>query len=260
MKTGLWSRRTTRWLAAIGILFVAAACSGAVLERSSTPTPASTPTPPSSSAPTEGMRPGVLPIDAGPHAGRVLGGGSYPGYTVVVPAGWYEDRGYFTLKYPHSDVHGPVLGISVWDVGQVFRDPCHWTDQAADPGPGVANLVAALVAQPMRNATTPTDVTLAGYRGQYLEWSVPADLKSSTWGGFDACDVEPYSGNHDFASWLGNGLGERYQAAPGQVDRLWVLDVKGQRLVVDATYSPDTPQEDRVELGQLVESLRFVVP
>ena len=55
-------------------------------------------------------------------------------------------------------------------------------------------------------------------------------------------------------------MGNRYEQVPGQVDRLWVLDVHGQRLIVDATYSPDTPQADRAELTQVVESLRFVSP
>jgi hypothetical protein len=186
-----------------------------------------------------------------------MGTGRYPSYTVVVPSGWFDylGGGRFTIKY-RTNQPGPVLGISVWDVGQVFRDPCHWQGQAVDPGPGVAALVAALVAQPTRHATTPTDVTLAGYAGKYLEWSVPADIKSSTWTEFDACDVAD-DGNRNFESWLGNGMGNRYEQVPGQVDRLWVLDVKGQRLVVDATYSPDTTQADRDQLEQVVESLRF---
>jgi hypothetical protein len=188
-----------------------------------------------------------------------MGTGTYPGYTVAVPDGWYDGGGRFVIKYPTNDVPAPVLGLGVWDVGQVFRDPCHWQGQEFDPGPGVDELVAALVAQPKRNATKPIDVKLAGYSGRYLEWSVPADLKSSTWTDFDDCDVDS-DGHHDFNSWLGNGMGNRYQQVPGQVDRLWVLDVAGQRLVVDATYSPDTNPADRDELEEMVESLRFVAP
>jgi hypothetical protein len=182
---------------------------------------------------------------------------STPEYTVMVPAGWFDVGGHFVLMY--ATAGGPVLGLSVWDVGQVFRDPCHWQGQGFDPGPSVGALVAALVAQPMRNATRPTDVTLAGYKGQYLELSVPADLRSSTWTNFDDCDVDA-DGAHDFQGWLGNGMGNRYEQVPGQVDRLWVLDVKGQRLVVDATYSPNTTPADRGQLQELVESLRFDAP
>jgi hypothetical protein len=99
-------------------------------------------------------------------------------------------------------------------------------------------------------------VTLAGYAGTYLEWSVPADMKSSAFSEFDACDVDS-TGARDFNSWLVYGQGYRYEEVPGQVDQLWVLDVNGQRLVVDATYSPGTSQGQRAELEQVVDSLRF---
>ena len=202
------------------------------------------------------LGPGVTALTARTHAANVVGTGTYPSYSVVVPPGWFDMDGYFIVTGPTE----PVLGFSVWDVGQVFRDPRHWQGQGFDPGPGVENLVAALVAQKTRNATTPTDVTLAGYAGKYLEWSVPADLKSSSWTSFDACDLDSDGVHHDFLSWLGNGTGDRYEEVPGQLDQLWVLDVNGQRLVVDATYSPGTSQADRAELERLVGSLRFGAP
>ena len=213
----------------------------------------STPSAPTPSATSDSS---VTPLDAGPHAALVMGTGTYPGYTVDLPDGWYDRGGRFTVKYQGP---GPVLGLSVWDVGQVFRDPCHWQGQAFDPGPSVDDLVAALVAQRMRNATKPVEVTLAGYAGRYLELSVPADMRSSAWTSFDDCDVQP-DGARDFQGWLGNGMGNRYEQVPGQVDRLWALDVDGQRLLVDATYSPDTAQADRDELQRIAESLRFVIP
>jgi hypothetical protein len=237
--------------AAIGLF--ATELNGHRATTSPTPTtqPASTPSPESTPAPT--FSPGVAALTAGTHAALVVASGnSYPEYTVVVPKGWFEQEGHFII----TGATRPVLGVSVWDVGQVYRDPCHWQGQGFDPGPGVANLVAALVAQKMRNATTPTDVTLAGYAGKYLEWSVPADMKSSAWSEFDACDIDS-TGDHNFNSWLAYGVGYRYEEVPGQVDQLWVLDVNGQRLVVDATYSPGTSQRDRAELEQVVASLRF---
>jgi hypothetical protein len=210
-----------------------------------------------SQAPSSG--PVVTALTAGRQTAAVMGGGSYPGYTVVVPLGWYDQGGRFVIKYPNTGTPVPVLGLSVWDVGQVFRDPCHWEGQDFDPGPTAEDLVSALVAQKLRNATKPADVALAGYKGKYLELSVPADMKSTTWTDFDGCDTDD-AGNATFFSWLGNGLGSRYEMVPGQVDRLWVLDVNGKRLVVDATYSPDTTQADRAEQEQVVESLRFDRP
>ena len=275
MKTRPWTRTTTLWLATIGILFVATACSGAATDRSSPTAAISTPTPAPTQAATAAattataaastpaqaaspaLPPGVVPLVPGPHTAQVMGTGSYPGFTVDVPEGWYDFAGYFILKYP--DTPHPVLGLSVWDVGQVFRDPCHWQGTGFDPGPGVNALVTALVAQPMRDATKPTDVTLAGYHGRYLELSVPDDIRMSKPGEFDACDLDS-GGYRDFQGWLGNGMGNRHEQVPGQIDRLWVLDVQGKRLMVDATYSPDTSQADRDELTHVVESLRFVGP
>ena len=169
-----------------------------------------------------------------------------------MPPGWSAIDGHFVIKSGSE-----VLGLSVWDVGEVPRDPCHWKGNLYDPGPTVDDLVTALEAQPMRHATTPTDVTLDGYHGRYLEWSVPDDMVVTGDADFAGCDVEPSNGHRDFVSWLGNGFGERYQQVAGQVDMLSVLDVDGQRLVIDATYSPDTTEADRAELADIVESLRF---
>jgi hypothetical protein len=240
------SRANTLVVATV-VALLASACTATA------PTPASTPSPESTPAPT--FSTGVAPLTPGTHAALVVGSGSYPEYTVVVPKGWFEQHGQFII----TGATRPVLGVSVWDVGQVYRDPCHWQGQGFVPGPGVENLVAALLAQKLRNATTPTDVTLAGYAGKYLEWSVPADMKSSSWTSFDACDLDSDGVHRDFLSWLGNGEGDRYEEVPGQVDQLWVLDVNGQRLVVDATYSPGTSQAERAELERLVDSLRFGV-
>jgi hypothetical protein len=237
-------RGTSRWLVLSASMLVAAACSGATAESSSTAS--STPLAAASSTQSPPAVQDVRTVD-----GQVLGGGDYPGYSVEVPDTW-STYGHFTIKR----VPG-VLGMSVWDVGKVPRNPCHWRGNLDDPGPTVNDLVVAIAGQPMRNATTPTDVTLGGYRGQYLEWSVPSDMVVTGDADFAGCDVWPSNGHRDFVSWVGNGYGERNQQVAGQVDLLWVLDVGGQRLVVDATYSPDTTEADRDELVGIVESIRF---
>jgi len=184
-----------------------------------------------------------------------LGSGTYPGFSVEVPAsGWSTSDGYFVIK-----TGGAVVGLSVWDVGQVPSDPCHWKASLKDSGRSVGDLVRVLLAQKLRNATAPTDVTLAGHSGKYLEWSVPANAVVTGDSDFQGCD-DAGNGHLDFVSWMGNGKGERYQQVAGQVDRLWVLDVDGQRLVVDATYSPNASAADRDELAHVAASLQFVRP
>lgn len=244
MSTGL------RRIAVSGILVVTAACTSTVPGSGAPSTPSAAPTPGAtvpSQSPTSTQSLRV--------SGLVLGSGTYPEFTVETPAqGWSTGDGYFVVK-----TGGVVVGLGVWDVGQVPGDPCHWKASLVDSGRSVDDLVRVLLAQKLRNATTPTEVTLAGHSGKYLEWSVPKDAVVTGDADFKGCD-DPGNGHRDFVSWMGNGKGERYQQAAGQVDRLWVLDVDGQRLLVDATYAPNATPADRDELAHVAESLQFLRP
>jgi hypothetical protein len=196
----------------------------------------------------------VAPIEA-----TFNGAGTHPTVTVDAPSPpwtlYTDDTG---RGFAVTDVSGGAFrSISFWDVGKVPRNPCHAIGHLYDPGPSVDDLVAALEAQRMRHATAPTDVTLAGYAGRYLEWSVPTDLVVTGDSDFAGCDVQS-DGHRNFVSWVGaGGVGERWQQMAGQVDRLWILDVDGQRLVVDASYSPDATPDQRAEEDRLVRSIRF---
>ena len=159
--------------------------------------------------------------------------------------------GSFTVKKP-----GPVTGFSVWDVAEVPTDPCHPLTTMRDPGPTVDDLVKALVAQKSRDASKPQAVTVDGHPGQYLEWSVPEDAEVVGDADFVGCDVQG-NGHLDFVSWMAARGGERYQQEAGQVDRLWILDVDGHRLVADATYSLKTTDAARAELAAVAASLEF---
>lgn len=183
----------------------------------------------------------------------VVGDIDHPGFTVDAPEGWSRsDDGHFMVK------DGPeALGMSVWDVGGVPRHPCRWKGTETDAGSTVDDLVGLLASQPLRGGPEPIPVTLAGYSGQYLELSVPDDVVVTGDSDFEGCDRQQ-NGHRDFVSWWGTQGGERYHQAAGQVDRVWVLDVDGQTLLVDATYTPDTSVSDREELEQVVQSLQFV--
>jgi hypothetical protein len=229
--------RSRSWVTACVVLFFVG-CSGEAQHGPS-------PTGDLSSAPTS-TAPNTTTID-----GLVIGAADAIGYSVEAPNGWSSVDGHFVVRA------GPgVLGMSIWDVGDVPSNPCRWKRRLRDPGPTVGDLAGALSAQKFRHASEPAPVTLAGYDGKYIEWSVPADRVVTGDADFEGCD-DPGNGHQDFVSWLGDQAGERYQQVAGQVDRLWILDVQGQTVVVDATYSPDTSEADRDELGQIVESLLF---
>ncbi len=209
------------------------------------PTPTSPPNLPSG----DGLDPGTY---------RLLPsvvGGQFPSIDITVPTGW--SGGGWLLNRPRSGHDIPPIAIQFWNVDQVFGHPCQWKGTLADPGPTVDDLAAALAAVPMRAATTPTDVTLDGASGKYLEWSVPADLAVEGNSTFPDCDPTT-EGTRDFVSWTGLGAGtSRYQQGPGQVDYVWILDVGGSRLVIDAFSMPYATEAELAELRHVVESIRF---
>ena len=226
----------------------------AVPSAAVSPTDAASPTPADTIAT---LRSGQHPLEAGTYrlelSELALSAAELPPIRITVPDGWNNLDGWAL----HRDSSGEVaVAVTFWDVAQVYRHPCRWSGTLFDPGPTVDDLADALVDVPMRSATQPIDVTLGGYAGKYLEWSVPADIEMDEQGNFADCDSA--GGLRDFKSWTGKGwASNRYHQGPGQVDRLWILDIDGTRLVIDAFYMPSATMEEREELQDVVESIRF---
>jgi hypothetical protein len=152
-----------------------------------------------------------------------------------------------------SDGNSPVVfgtddgqGISTWTVGNVYAEPCRWRGTLLAPPivQSVDALVAGLTSQKNRHASAATDVSLDGFTGKFMELTVPAriDLADCHHGQFRTW-VDPVGG----ARWL----------EPGQRDLLWIVDVEGSRLVIDAALGPETTQQDRADRIQMVESIRI---
>jgi hypothetical protein len=49
----------------------------------------------------------------------------------------------------------------------------------------------------------------------------------------------------------------RYHQDPGQIDRLWILDVDGVLTVIDIAYYEATPQTVIDEMEAIVDSVSF---
>lgn len=164
-----------------------------------------------------------------------------PRIAITLPSGWFNYDGWALND-------GGTLSLAFWDVDKVYRTPCRWQGEPKiDPGRTVEGLARALTARPLRHAGSPTDVELDGFHGKYLRWSVPAKID------FSRC------GQGYFESWTGRGWAtDRWQQGPGQVDRLWILDVKGRRLVIDASHMPWATRKQRYELGRIVHSIKFL--
>ena len=78
-----------------------------------------------------------------------------------------------------------------------------------------------------------------GFTGTYLELTTPAGIDLAK------CD------RGEYRSWAG-----RY-TEPGQRDMLWILDVDGVPLVIDAALGAGTTRQDRAERTKIVESTQI---
>ena len=161
--------------------------------------------------------------------------------TIDVPGG-YEGYEGFAVLLPGGD----QTGVSAWVVGYVYGDPCHRRGTPPDPAvaSSVESLVAALANQRGVHASTPTDISVDGYTGMYLERTVPAGTTLTD------CD------GNEFRPWLDTDRGARY-ILPGQIDLLWIVDVDGVPLVIDAAIRSPRWAHVRDELLQMVESIRI---
>ncbi len=257
MKMGACIQTGTRWLVTIGLVSVAAGCSGAAAERSSAPTsstPAPTPTPTAS----ETIR--DIPMEQLLPAGRYTETPFGPGGTGVCngQAGCSEtaadDTIRFTLTVPDGWMGGTVHSIYLADGGKaapggaglifsrgggMYAEPCGDEPPPNIPvGPTVEDFTNALVDHPKLDVTTPVDVTLAGYSGKYVDLQVPSDIS--------ACPTS-------YFPWE-PGI---YAQGPGSRWHLWVIDVDGVRVVVQSTDYAGTSPQRQAELRAIVESLQI---
>jgi hypothetical protein len=133
-------------------------------------------------------------------------------------------------------------GVAVWIVTNVFTDPCGGADLADPPvGPGVDDLVTALRELPRREATDPTEVTVDGLRAVYLELRADEAL--------NGCDPR------GFRAWAAGTDSRR--SPPGDHDRLWILEVEGTRLMINAVTRPGASADEVAALEAIVASIRF---
>jgi hypothetical protein len=164
--------------------------------------------------------------------------------TLTVPAGWNGKLGGpYALYLARLNGPGEVI-VSVFD--KLYADPCHYEQGVLDPSPGptVDDLATAMTTMPGLVATTPTDVTLGGYAGKQFTITAPAS--------FDGCTLSP----DGYAIWE-LPLGAIYNMVPAQHDRIWILDVEGQRIVIDALeHQGQTPQV-KAEIQGIVDSIRL---
>ncbi|MBA2575432.1 MAG: BMP family ABC transporter substrate-binding protein [Euzebyaceae bacterium] len=165
----------------------------------------------------------------------------------TLPVGW-ETENVFIFK---SDAD-PLLAISFFDVANIYADPCQWALLDPPVGPTVDDLASALADSPVFQATGARDVTVDGFEGKYIEFTVPDYSEDECKGRLFGLWKEdgPFgvsSGNHP----------NLWAQSPDQHNQVWILDVDGTRLVILAWTFPDTSAHDRADIDEILDSIQI---
>jgi len=164
---------------------------------------------------------------------------------IALPAG-YTNFGDFAVSGVGDDDDDPFRAIQYWTVWGVYDDPCRGTP--SEIGPSARDLATALLDQQVSRVTRPQVVSVGGYDAVALELTVPATVR------LDACNEGGY-----YKLWQGRpGDAHHTVGAPGTHERIWIVDVDGERVVLSAIWSPDATDVQSAELTEIVESVEFV--
>jgi len=171
----------------------------------------------------------------------------------VAADGWSQWIGAAKL----SDV-GHV-GLSVTTVTNLVTDGCRDHSWAEPPvGANVADLATALAdLAPFKVTVAPSDVSIYGYTGKHLEWTVP-DLP------VDPSDPSRFTGcvGSKLESWVAfvdTTPGDAFYgySGPGYREEFWILDIDGTRLMIAAGTSPGSSSKDIAERDAILASIRI---
>ena len=211
-------------------------------------TPAPTATPVQTSSPAPSATPGALSVGEGPVP---VAPGTYVAadpfllrVTFTVPTGWEGNIGGPYAVFLQQAQGPGAVSFSIFE--RVYADPCHYKGLLDPlPGPSVDDLATALSKVPGLGNPKPTDVTVAGYKGKQLTITAPASFKG--------CTLTP---DGKFRVWE-LPLGATIDLTPGERDRVWILDVGGQRLVIEAPEMPGQTAETTNEIQGILDSIHI---
>lgn len=158
---------------------------------------------------------------------------------------------------------GAVLLAWSWPAGtgiNVYGDPCQWlTTVPETPATTPDEIAAAFAAQALTEPTPPVDITVGGYAGKAVTLTVPMSFElpdATREAKFADCDDAAFA----FYGVEGETGHARNAQGAGQIDELWILDVDGSIVILDAAYSPATAVDLVEELRTLAESASFELP
>jgi hypothetical protein len=162
---------------------------------------------------------------------------------VTVPEGWISGGDW--LLYGPRGPDGPRgMNIRFGSVSNMFADPEDRQAGLMDPpvGPTVDDLVAAMTSHEDWPTSEPSDVSIDGYSGKVVRMTLPPDV------------AIPPAG---FLLFQDGSGGDRWAWASGQIIDFYIIDVEGERLVLELFSYPDTPEADLSARQAVLDSLQL---
>jgi hypothetical protein len=161
--------------------------------------------------------------------------------TVDVPAGWSTDTNWVVIG-PKGNQAPNGMAIRFYAEPNLYAHPLAPDGGLVpDVGPSVDDLVNAMVAHPDWPTTGHTAVTVDGYAGQVVHLTLPAGTSAAT----------PF---YLFSDASG---GQIWGWAAGQLFDVYVIDVGGKRLQIDAFHYPGTSAEDLAAQRAVIDTLQL---
>ena len=238
----MFGSNSLRLATAVGAVALVALIGLAMLGGRTPPTgPGAVPTP--GSSPTSTPRVLTGDDEEATQAGTYVTGDPFPmGVTFTLPDGWQASIGgpyAVFLGRPGDTVE---VAFTIFD--RVYADPCDYDEGLLDPpGSSVDDLATALASLPSVDATAPTPATLGGYQGQQLTLTAPDS--------FAGCNLAE---GEFFRVWE-LPLGATLDMQPGQVNKVWILDVEGQRLIIDTAETPASTAQGKADAQAIIDSI-----
>ena len=188
--------------------------------------------------PTSASPPTSSPPSPSQQVDRMGLGGTNQQFSIDLPEGWENNQ-----EVANNWTLGGDTAFFVGLVDNTFDDPCAKVERTPRLGPTVQDLATALGEIPGTSATEPVQTDVAGYHATYVEVALDGPLP---------CE--------EFI-WYQSGPGIWWWALdPDERLSVWIFEVDGQRVAIAARSYPDTPQQAKDELRNILGSIVFDSP
>jgi hypothetical protein len=169
--------------------------------------------------------------------------------TFTVPDDWTLEGESSSSGWAHNGLGMSEVGLIFAEIQNIYADGCQWTPVDPPVGPTVDDLAQAWANLPQYNASAAVDVTVDGYTGKQIGFTVP-DYNIGECRGADF----PV-----FGLWTepGNAFPGFDAQGPNQHIEQRILDVDGTRLVITAYYLPTASPQDRADLEEALASIQI---